>query len=344
MKITNPKHPIYMKACAREAQFWEWADDYAQVTIPPRVTVYENKKRTGSAITDEFDYLKTLGTFHRWLSLGSGGGSYELRLMLEWTVERFVFIDISEQALATLRANAEKLWLSDRIETRIQDFNFLELLENEYDFVSCQNMLHHIVNLEESLYAINRSLTETGIFVTNECISESKMYRTDTKMSFIETIRTLLSERWIETKEFIRTNPRVLTNNCPFECIRSSELYGIIDHYFGKTAIRHIAYGPIQPHRNAISDDRSDEFFDLLEEFDEFTMKNGYVLPNRLYGIYKKSSVPMLSSTPWSEKEMQEHIGVTALNERSLMRRGEKIQKRFPRLYNILKRIYFKVR
>lgn len=344
MKITNPHHHIYTKACAREAQFWIWADDYANIEIPARVTIYENKKRTGSATSDEFDFLKSLGTFSQGLSLGSWGGTYELRLMLEWIVDRFVFIDISEWALTTLKHNAEKLGLSDRIETRVQDFNFLELPENTYDLVSCQNMLHHIVNLEESLHAINRSLTQDGIFVTNECISESKMYWTDTKMSMIATISTLLQEKGIETKEFIRTNPRVLTNNCPFECVRSDELYAIIDHYFWEKAIRHVAYGPIQPHWNAISDDRSDEFFDILESFDAFAEKYGYVLPNRLYGIYKKTDAPLLVSRPRSEKEMQEHIGVTAINERALMSWAEKIQKKFPALYNTLKRLYFKIR
>lgn len=73
-------------------------------------------------------------------------------------------------------------------------------------------------------------------------------------------------------------------------------------------------------------------------------MHNQYVQPNRLYGIYKKTDITILSSTPRSEKELQENIGVTPVNERSLMKRSEKIQKRFPRIYNILKRLYFTVR
>lgn len=345
MKIAHPHDPIYMKACAREAQFWIWADDYAEVKIPERVNEYESLKRFGKTGVDEISYLKSLGIqAKKGISLGAGGGSYELGLMKAWIVERFEFVDISEGALETLRGNAEKLWLLERIETRVQDFNFLELPEGAYDFVSCQNMLHHIVNLEESLHAINKCLTADGVFVTNECIGENKMVYSDAKMAFFETIQALLHERSIETKEYQRTNPHVLTNNCPFECVRSTDLYGIIDYYFGENAIRHVAYGHLQHAWNGLTDDTSDEYFDLLELFDAFVAEHGLVQANRLYGIYKKSDKPVLPSTPRSAEEMKQHIGVSAVSERSLMQWGEKLRKRFPGVYNVIKRLYFKVR
>ncbi len=344
MKIEHPRDPIYMKACAREAQFWIWADDYAEIKIPARVTKYENLKRFGDARGDEITYLKSLGTFAHGVSLGSGGGSYELGLLKEWIVEHFVFIDISEGALATLKSNAEKLGLSDKIETRIQDFNFLELPEDTYDFVSCQNMLHHIVNLEESLYAINRALTDDGIFVTNECIGENKMYYTDAKMDFFREIQDQLREKGIAVKEYQRTNPHVLTNNCPFECVRSTDLYGIISYYFWENAIRHAAYGHLQHAWHGLTDDTSDTYFDLLEKFDEFVADNELVQANRLYWIYKKSDRPLLPSTPRTQQEKKANIGVSAISERSLMNRWEKLRKYLPGVYNMIKRLYFKVR
>lgn len=241
--------------------------------------------------------------------------------MSEGIVDRFVFIDISEAALTTLRSNAEALGLLDRIETRVQDFNFLTLPENTYDLVCCQNMLHHIINLEESIDTINKSLTADGIFLIDEAINENKMYRSDAKMSFLETIQTMLRERGIATKKYIRTNPKVLTNTCPFECVRSADLYMVIDHYFHNTAIKHVAYGALFSFRNGITNDTSDVFFDILEEFDSFVTERNYLQPNRLYGIYKRSDVPLLPSTPWTEKEIHENIGVTKMNERSLMQR-----------------------
>lgn len=344
MKLQDRTNPIYVKACQREALFRDGADAYAEVEIPQRVIEYENFHRTGNKEQDEFSYLKSLGKFPRGLSLGSGGGSYELKLMAEGIVDQFLFIDISEEALNTLRENAEKLGLSNKIETSIQDLNFLELPQNTYDLVSCQNMLHHIINLEETLHAVNQSLTENGIFVTNECIGENKMYWTDLKMSFIDTIKHALAERKIETKDFIRTNPKVLTNNCPFECIRSEELYRIIHHYFGQTKIRESIYGHLQHTWNALSDDRSDVYFDTLEKFDSFVKDGTMVRPNRLYGIYRKSDEKLQPSSPRSAKEMKEQIGVHAFNERSLMQRSASLQKKFPKLYNILKRLYFTIR
>lgn len=293
---------------------------------------------------NDMAFLKSLGTFPHGLSLGSGWGAYELKLMQEGIVEHFVFIDISEAALVTLRANAEKLWLSDRIETRVQDFNFLQLPKNSYDLVCCQNMLHHIINLEECMDTINHSLTAQWIFVIDEAISENKMYWSDAKMACLEMIQALLREKWITTKQYIRTNPKVLTNTCPFECVRSADLYSVIDHYFHDTAIKHVAYSPLFSFWNGISDDTSDTYFDLLEEFDTFMTKHHYLQPNRLFGIYKKSHIPLLISRPWSDKEIQENIGITALNERKLMKLSEKLHKKFPWLYTFIKRLYFKLR
>ena len=264
--------------------------------------------------------------------------------MQEGIVDHFVFIDISEAALTALRSNAESLGLSERIETRVQDFNFLTLPENSYDLVCCQNMLHHIINLEECMHTINQSLTSTGIFLIDEAINENKMYRSDAKMSFVETIQALLREQGIATKPYIRTNPRVLTNTCPFECVRSADLYSVIDHYFHSTALKHVAYSPLFSFWKGLSDDTSDTFFDILEHFDTFATENNYLQPNRLYGIYKKSSLPPLPSQPRTEKEMKENIGVTALNERRLMQRSQVLQQRFPGIYNAFKRLYFKLR
>lgn len=344
MKITNKHDPIYIKACKRESAFWEGADDYANVDIPERAVRFENEKKTGNPDMDEFGYLKSLGHFPRGLSLGSGGGSYELKLLQEWIVDHFVFIDISEKALETLRNNAEALGLTDKIETHVQDFNFIKLPENTYDLISCQSMLHHIVNLEECMHMINRALMKDGIFITNECISEDKMYRSDARMAFVAAFQALITEKWMTTKEFVRTNPKVLTNNCPFECIRSQELYDIIQHYFGETAVRDVPYGHLWCWRHGYSENRSDEYFALLEKFDTFVAKNNFVLPSRLFGVYKKSQKPLLHSSAWTKKELEDNIGVNAISEQWLMQWWIGIKNRFPKLYNLLKRLYFKVR
>lgn len=182
-------------------------------------------------------------------------------------------------------------------------------------------MLHHIINLEECLHEINQSLTPEGIFVTNECIGENKMYWSDAKMSFVKTFQTALAEKGIESNEYIRTSPTVLTNNCPFECIRSAELYDIIQHYFGETKVKENAYGHLWHARNALSDNRSDTYFALLETFDKFVREEKLLRPNLLFGIYKKSQKPLLETNSWSTSEMKKQIGVSRFSEQALMQR-----------------------
>ena len=110
------------------------------------------------------------------------------------------------------------------------------------------------------------------------------------------------------TKEYQRTNPQVLTNNCPFECVRSSELHKVIHHYFGKTIIRDAAYGHLQHMRYGLTDNTSDKYFDILELMDRFVAEHHLLQANRLFGVYRKSEAALMKSSPWNKAELQQHI------------------------------------
>lgn len=344
MKIRQ-KNTYYIKAYRRESQFWEWKNDY-EWALPKKVTSYLNRKKHGNEKIDDFEYLKSLGHFKKWLSIWSGWAMFELQLIKAWIVDHFDFLDISKKAHETLMQNAKNMWIQNKISTDIQDFNFLKLKENTYDLISCQNVLHHLINLEEALYEINKALNTNGIFVVDDFIGEKKMYRSDTKMRMIQALQTFLKERYsIETKKFIRTSKKVLTNNCPFECIRSDELYGLLQYYFWKSKIKEATFWHIFSSRWWILKEYDNpKSFEALEMFDDFVAKNDITAPQRIFAVYKKSKSSILKSSPWTKKEIQENIKVSRINEKFLLRFGQKIAQKMPWIANILKKLYFMIR
>lgn len=346
MLIPDPKNRIYQRACKRESEFRDGHDDY-HFEIPKKVQEYENMMKYWDKKIDDIIYLKSLGKFNKGLSLGAWGGAFELNLLEYNIVESFHFIDISEAALCQLQENALKRWLSHRITTEIQDVNFISLVPDEYDFVSVINALHHVINLEELINEINRSLTQGGIFFTIDVVWEKKMYWTETRVSLVKTMGLHMKEnKGISMREFIRTNPKILTNNCPFECIRSHELEDILLYYFNKTKIIHSTYRPLYFVRWWLIayNDISDEYLDTLKLFDHLVYKNDICKSNRLLGIYKKSNVSLCYTKPWTLKEIKKNIGISIINERFLVKLSLKFITRFPRWYSFLKKLYFKIR
>ena len=64
--------------------------------------------------------------------------------------------------------------------------------------------------------------------------------------------------------------------------------------------------------------------------FDDFIAKNDIAAPQRIFAVYKKSKSNMLKSSPWTKKEIQENIKVSLINEKFLLRFGQKIAQKMP--------------
>jgi SAM-dependent methyltransferase len=123
--------------------------------------------------------------------------------------------------------------VQDRVSIINGDLNFITLKENSYDFIICRNVLHHIINLEECLFELTKSLTSNGILVIDDFIGENKFQRTEERMQAISNFQKTVKERYnIVSPSYCRTNSKVLTNNCPFEAIRSEDVYDVVQYYF----------------------------------------------------------------------------------------------------------------
>lgn len=345
MKISNPNSKKYLLASKREASFWD-GTGYVYWNTPEFVKIYEQKNRYQNTEMSDHKYFKWLWYFAKWLSIWSWLWTFELMLLKEWIVWHFTFLDISTKANQALEIKAKELWLSDRISTVISDLNFLNLNWQKYDFISCLNVLHHVVNIEECIYWLNQSLNDSGLIFLDECIWEQKMIWSPVKVDLVKSIRSYFkTNNNIDIWDFVVTNWKVITNNCPFECIRSHELNNIIKYYYDDTKVIHSEYGHIfHLWWHFKYEEIWDKYFEIFEQYDKFVKENKILQPNRLFWIYKKSDKPLLDSwEPWNDKEIKHYIWVSRINEKSLMNFTYKFLKN-KYIYNICKRVYFNIR
>lgn len=237
--LQNNKY--YIKASKREQSFW--ANDYFWTQTNwekqiKEIEEYENFNKTWDKNLNYLDFIKTLWSFKNWLSIWGWFWEEELSIVSKWIVENLTFVDFSEWSNEILRNNAKRLNIENNVFTINGDLNFIQLEEKKYDFIICRMVLHHIINLEECLFELNKSLTDNWIIVIEEHIVPNRFQRSDERMNFLNKFRIYLKNTFnIDTNDYFVTSKRTMINNCPFEAIRSEELYNIIKYYFYNTKI-----------------------------------------------------------------------------------------------------------
>jgi len=103
-----------------------------------------------------------LPRFGRALEIGAGTGYFSLNLLRAGVIEEATCVDISPGMLETLRANAERLGLADRVETRACDAEDLPFVSETYDAVLGHAVLHHLPDLDAAFGEFSRVLRPGG--------------------------------------------------------------------------------------------------------------------------------------------------------------------------------------
>lgn len=345
--LIEKNNKLYIRACRREQQFWEsdFFNTQSSWEKSEYIQEYINLKRTGNKNLTYLTHLKTLWNFKKWLSIGWWFWEEELALVSNWVVQNMTFIDFSDGSNNILELNAKELWITDRVSAINGDLNFISLTENKYDFIICRNVLHHIINLEECLFELNKSLTSNWIIVIDEYIWPNRFQWTNERLDFIKDFQNKLLNKYdISTFTFKRTNSKTLVNNCPFESIRSEELYNLINYYFWDKAIYEKLYWELFEDHSFYYLWEDKKFYDELVEFEKLANKEYNIKPPRLYGIYKKDKKPLIKTVLWTKQEVKKRIWILPISELWLMKFANTIKSKYPRSYKTLKNIYFGMR
>ena len=104
-----------------------------------------------------------LPRFERALEIGSGTGYFSLNLMKAGVIGEAVCTDISPGMLETLRGNAERLGLADRVQTQACDAEHLPFEDESFDLVLGHAVLHHLPDLDQAFSEFRRVLKPGGV-------------------------------------------------------------------------------------------------------------------------------------------------------------------------------------
>lgn len=320
--ISDPNNKYYSKALNKEInadkrsiQDPQWPPD---IDLHPKILSYYNKMTVGSDSNSEFEWYKIFSdkSYQMCLTLGSQSGRHERYLLHKKIVKRFDSIVLSPPQNNSLAKEIDINFIEG-------DLNFIQLPKDKYDFIFCNGVLHHIINLEHLLSEINKSLTKNGLFVCNEFVGENKWQWTDEKLNKINTI---ISENYGDAVKFTEySKPDIkFMNSRPLESIRSQDIPKLLNHFFTTDFLILCDY-VLYPAINFMnfkgglrdyfldSDMRLNDFLDLLIELDYQIFVEGlnHYKPNLLRGVFrKKQRVDEEFITPpiWSKKEIKKQL------------------------------------
>lgn len=338
---------IYQKALIREGKFWKGQTELHLDNTPKTLKDYKLLNETGGI--DRFDYIQSLGNFKNGLSIGCGSARYEIELLKKDIVKKFTFIDISDESFNKLRKSLPNN-LKNKVKLIKSDLNFINLKENEYDFIFCANVLHHLINLEYILLELNKSLTGDGIIFVDDYIGENRFQFSDKRIRAInETAKITNNKIGIKYVPMSRTNKNVLINSCPFEAIRSEDIMPLLNKLF-EDKINEKGYGSISSWMSVVINFETTNKKDLehaAEIFVEKDKKTKNIHPLYIVGFYKKNNnPPNWKVNKWDEKEIKNQLPLSIFNEGLIFNFGNILLKIIGRgkIYNFIKKIYFKLR
>jgi SAM-dependent methyltransferase len=241
---------------------------------------------TGYASWTSF-LLHDYGRRERCLSLGSGLGRVEKFLISLGFTSKFETIELSPYA------NKKAKVYDEGIKPCEGDLNFVELEPESYDFILCNGVLHHLINLEHVLGQINRALKPSGILLVSEYVGPTRWQFPEATLAWLRTMFPGI--------EFTRPP---LWSIDGFESVRSGELLPLIEAQFGASCDRSVRYGgvyfPFLTCTAPSADTRVREVVDL----DAGVSAKETLPPCYLMGVYRKSHLAPPKARAWSDAEL----------------------------------------
>lgn len=340
--IVDKNNKIYQRALKREMEVWRKSAEKHKskakkkmifeeyVGLNSLLLHYDNNKFgiDSTSIFGWVDFItKKYKRVDKALSLGSGSGRYEKAFIERGFVKKFDTLDIIQK---------------NPLDSEINDLNFIHLPNNKYDFILCNSILHHIMNLEHLLFQVNKALKNNGIIVVNEYCGESKFQLSDEK---IKILNTKLSKKFGKKYLFLKIKKAPMWNYSPFEGVRSSGIHPIIKEYFSNSTEFEITWNgvvaPIHSHLANVAryetryynsflyniiilhprfrQERDlktnveivNEVLEYAVELDKELTNSKSLMPGTLFGVYRKSNnIAPIPVRPWTNKELRYQLNL----------------------------------
>ena len=132
------------------------------------------------------------------VSVGSGTGNNERRLITAGFVENFDLFEVSQDRIAQSQALAEKAGVSDRLTHHLEDALQRDVA-GTYDLVYWEHALHHMFNVDHALAWSVRALKPGGLLVVNDYVGPTRLQWRRKEVSLV--------------RQFLRQNESILDVN-----------------------------------------------------------------------------------------------------------------------------------
>jgi len=136
------------------------------------------------------------GESRRALSLGCGTGHRELDLARSGAFERIDGVDRSRTRIAYSRQMAHDAGFDATIHYIAGDAMTVELAEDAYDLILCEQFLHHMPRLEAMLSRVRAFMKPDGFFIFNEFVGPSRFQWTARQLDAVNLMLGELPERY----------------------------------------------------------------------------------------------------------------------------------------------------
>ena len=164
--LISPEDRLYKRAAYREAASWgrESAAELRKHRPRNHPLVRGYFSRLITEDEDETDWIwwfvRNSKPYEHALSLGSGIGLLEERMLRGGVFKNLDVVDFSAQAVRVFQERLSKRGVETPVNARIGDLNFIELPPGTYDFILAATSLHHVINLEHLLEQVRRRSEE----------------------------------------------------------------------------------------------------------------------------------------------------------------------------------------
>jgi SAM-dependent methyltransferase len=226
----------YVRMLQEEEAFWDSHDETLLTHEPlPAVQAYLNERWTGDPAKSWFEAVGEKGPFTKACIFGAGPGEVEEHLLSRHADLQIDVLDISGEALSRLDRRVTRF--KNRVRTRQQDLNFVELPANTYDLIIANASLHHLVNLEHVAFQANRALTAQGRFFIEDTVGESYFQFEDEKKQVYQSLIAATNDS-SQPPASIDWPDRDNWQFSPFESVRSAEILDVFETYLEPVEVR----------------------------------------------------------------------------------------------------------
>lgn len=241
----------------------------------------------------------------RLLSLGSGPGGQEMKVARRIAEAgfnyEFVCMDLNPHLaeLGQKRADADGL----RFRFIITDLNDIHLGSDEYDVIIAFASLHHLINLEQILFEVNKALKPKGELVIVDICTRNRYFMWAETFEIVKAIWAILPDRYkynhvsYPAPQIDRTFENRDYGSDSMECARSQEIIPLLNQYMiRKVFVPYFSlsrrffdtmYGPNYDLANPLDV----SIMDMIWNLDVLYLDTEVLKPETFFGVYTKGPV-----------------------------------------------------